>query len=92
MASIKINHAHNKPIADVREIADSIALKLQSSYDVSANWNGDDCIDFKRQGMTGKLTISDSHVSVHLELGLLFSGFKPMLEKRIKEQLIEKLA
>ena len=92
MPTIKVNQAHNKPLPEVRDIANDIAAKLKDSYDVSSSWKNDTQLSFKRTGLSGDLNITDSSVAIKLDLSFLLSSFKSTIEQRIREQLEQKLA
>lgn len=91
MPSIKMSQSHNKPLDEVREIAEELMVKLKDSYSIDSNWTGDNSIKFKRTGLDGTLNISDSSVDVNLQLSFLLSSFKSAIESGVKEQLVKRL-
>ncbi|MEC7816822.1 MAG: polyhydroxyalkanoic acid system family protein [Pseudomonadota bacterium] len=86
MSVIDIHRAHSLDKSHARDAAENLAQDLSSQFDVDYQWDGD-VLRFKRSGVKGQLTLSDSDLHIRLELGMMLRPFKSRIEKEIHSQL-----
>ncbi|MFA7291196.1 MAG: polyhydroxyalkanoic acid system family protein [Rhodocyclaceae bacterium] len=82
MSDINICRKHGKTIKQARKAAEHLASELQADLEMTYSWEGD-VLNFQRPGVKGQLTMDDQEVAIQIKLGLLFSAFKPMIEKEV---------
>lgn len=82
MSDINICRKHGKSMKEARQAAEHLAGELQDDLDMTYSWDGD-VLSFQRPGVKGQLTLDDDEVAIEIKLGLLFSAFKPMIEKEV---------
>lgn len=86
MSTIDIRRAHTLDPSHARQAAETLAEDLSRQFDVDYHWEGD-VLRFRRSGVKGQLTLSDSQLHVQLELGMLLRPFKSRIEQEIHSQL-----
>ncbi|WP_447594580.1 polyhydroxyalkanoic acid system family protein [Aquipseudomonas campi] len=86
MARINIERSHSLGREAAREKAEVLAERLASEYDVKYRWAGD-TLQFKRSGADGTIEVSDEHVCVKLNLGLLLSALSGTIKREIETTL-----
>lgn len=91
MAKISLIRPHTMGVARARQIVDQVAAELATKHQVKSAWQGN-TLDLSRSGLKGSLAVTDTEVNIRVELGLLLSAFKPIIEREITEQLNAKLA
>ena len=91
MGKIQIRQRHEKDDAEVRELAESLACKLEREYQLQTKWQGDQ-VTFKRSGLSGAMTLSPGAVDIELKTGMMMSAFSGTIERELKKALAEKLA
>ena len=77
-------------VDDEPRLAERLAERLASEYDVRYRWNGD-TLEFKRSGADGQIAVSADQVSVQLKLGLLLSALGGTIQREIEEVLDREL-
>ncbi len=91
MANIHLKQTHNKSEPELRKIADELADKLSSKFQLTSKWNGN-TLDFKRSGLHGSLILSETEVSISLKLGIMMSTFASTIKKELAQSLKETLS
>lgn len=86
MATIDIEHPHSMGKERARQAVEGIADDLRKRLQVEYHWEGNDLL-FNRPGATGRIDIGEQKVHVHVDLGLLLSPMKGIVESQIKEYL-----
>ena len=92
MPTINISQPHRKPLAEVRRIADEVALQLHKKYKVQATWVGHSRLNFKHSSLVGQLDISENLVCLELKPGFMLGAFCGAIETGVRDQLAAKLA
>ena len=72
-----------------REVED-IARQLKDRLQVSYHWHGDQ-LHFERSGADGRIDVTEDTVDVDIELGLMLSPMKGMIQKQVEEYLDSRL-
>ena len=89
MADISKTKNHSMDIATVKERVEKVAGDIAKKMGVKYSWNGDVC-DLKGSGLkNGKITVTDSSVSIDLTLGMMAKMMKPVIEKEIDAKILE---
>lgn len=89
MADISKTQNHSMDIAIVKERVEKAAGDIAKKMGVKYTWSGDVC-DLKGSGLkNGKITVTDSTVSIELTLGMMAKMMKPVIEKEIDAKIQE---
>lgn len=86
MSVIDVHRSHSLDHAHARDTAEALARDLSEKFDVDYQWEGDH-LRFRRSGVKGQLSLSDSDIHVHLELGMMLRPFKSRIEQEIHTEL-----
>ena len=70
----------------------ALADRLSAKYGIDAQWISDREAQVKRTGVTGKITCSESKVTVFLDLSFVLTPLKDRVENRVKQELVNALA
>lgn len=84
MATIDIQRNHNVGKDKAREVAQLVADRLKEKAGISYKWNGD-VLEFERTGAKGTLKVSDTQVTVAIDLGMMLRPMKGTIESKIAE-------
>ncbi|MEP7219834.1 MAG: polyhydroxyalkanoic acid system family protein [Bacteroidota bacterium] len=90
MGSIHIRRNHNLGKAEARKAVEDIGRQLKQRLQVEYHWNGDR-LEFSRTGAEGRIDVTDSAVTIDIELGLMLSAFKGPVESQVHAYLDESL-
>ena len=90
MADIRFARKHPLTVAQAKKIAQKAADDLAEEYDLESGWEGD-TLNFHRSGVTGRMKVSASEISLEVSLGFLFKPFKSKFESHIAHRLDELL-
>lgn len=88
MAVIDIKKPHTMDAEHVREAAQHLIDTLEKDFGVTYQWSGN-VVDFScaPKGISGKLTVEPSMLSLNVKLGLLASMFERTLRNEINSYL-----
>ncbi|HYD96672.1 MAG TPA: polyhydroxyalkanoic acid system family protein [Noviherbaspirillum sp.] len=86
MADISITQAHKLPHKKAKAAAQKVADQMAEEYDMESEWNGDVLL-FKRSGVSGRLTVSDSNAHLEIKLGFLLKAFAPTIEEKVSAKM-----
>ncbi len=92
MPKLTIEQAHALPLDEVKKRLQALADRLSAKYGIDAKWVSDREASVKRTGVTGKITCSESKVSVFLDLSFVLSPLKDRVENRVRQELQNTLA
>jgi putative polyhydroxyalkanoate system protein len=92
MPKLNIEHPHALPVEEVKKRLQTLADKLAEKYGISAKWTSEREAEVKRTGVSGKITCSESKVTVFLDLSFVLSPLKEKIESRVKRELESSLA
>jgi putative polyhydroxyalkanoate system protein len=87
MAKLNIEQAHALPVDEVKKRLEALANRLSEKYGIAARWTSDREAEVKRTGVTGKITCSESKVTVFLDLSFVLNPLKERIENRVKSEL-----
>lgn len=86
MADISIKRAHHATLADAKKVANKVAEKLASEYQLRSNWEGD-VLHFDRSGLHGTLAVTAKDMQVDVKLGFLMAAFAGPIKNAMEKQL-----
>ena len=86
MADIHIQRPHSMPLKKARDAANDFAQRLNEKFDLQSEWEGD-TLNFSRSGVSGRLALTKSDVTIDVKLGFLLSAFAGKMEGHIKDNL-----
>lgn len=94
--TIKLTHKHSLPIDDAKGKIELFIHEIQQQLGLSWEWESDCVVSFNSKsgltkGITGKLTLNANDVEVEIDLPMMLRPMKSMVEKQIKDKLVEKL-
>jgi len=86
MSNIHIERSHHLGIENARAQVEELAQSLRDELHADYQWNGDSLV-FKRAGASGTIDVSADSIRVDIELDLMLSLMKGIIEDRIKRRL-----
>jgi putative polyhydroxyalkanoate system protein len=86
MPSISIAKKHALSHRKAKEVAERIAKDLKKRFELEYAWEGDH-VDFERPGISGRMHVGKTDISLDVNLGLLLTPLKPAIEREIHAQL-----
>jgi putative polyhydroxyalkanoate system protein len=92
MPKLNIEQPHALPLDEVKKRLEALADRLGAKYGISASWVSPTEAQVKRTGVSGKITCSDSRVTVFLDLAFVLSPLKDKVENRVRQELKSVLA
>jgi len=91
MADIHIEKKHSLGKAGARSAVEDVARQIEKSLQITYGWDGD-TLKFERPGANGAIGVTDSTVAVDIELGMMLSPFRSMVEQQVESYLNKYLA
>lgn len=88
MATIDIVRSHTLGRAEARKAVDRMAGEISSKLQADVTWQGD-TLTFKRSGANGTIDVDDKKVRINIELGMMFSPMRGMIEQQVNSYLDE---
>ncbi|WP_372860598.1 polyhydroxyalkanoic acid system family protein [Spongiibacter sp.] len=92
MSTISLSQRHSKSEADVREMLEALAKKLDERYQLKARWLSERELELKRSGIQGVLQLLEGEVKVDIRLGMVMKPFKSKIRDELSRAMAEKLA
>lgn len=86
MPSISIAKPHALSHRKAKDVAERLAKDLQKRFDLAYEWEGDN-VNFERSGVTGRMHVGKTRITLDVKLGLLLTPLKPAIEREIHAQL-----
>ena len=83
MAAIHVTQPYTMSHADLKKGLDELAEKLGEQYQLNCDWDSEDCMGIRRSGIDGQLTVGKQEIELTLNLGMLMSAFKGVIEREI---------
>jgi putative polyhydroxyalkanoate system protein len=82
MSTILVRRRHDLGLTGAKRLAETVARRLQNDYGGSFTWKGND-LHFRRTGASGTVAVTSEGFQVRLELGLLLSPLRSVIEREI---------
>jgi len=89
MADIHMEREHSLGLAGARAAAEKLAADLGKRFGLEGEWNGN-VLEFERPGVSGKLSVTDTHVRLEVALGFMLKAMKGSIESAVHHE-VEKL-
>ncbi|WP_158884866.1 polyhydroxyalkanoic acid system family protein [Rhodanobacter sp. L36] len=91
MPKIDIRRPHLLSIAEARAVVDKVAERMREKFGMDGKWQGD-TLEFSRSGAKGSIHVGEDAIQVVVELGMMLSPLKGMIEQEIRRKLDEHFA
>ncbi len=91
MSTVKVSHAHSLDNDELKTRVSEIADELGQHFKLESHWQDDSTIKFKRAGVSGTLTLSETQVDVNMKLGVMLGALKGPITKELKAQMEKRL-
>jgi putative polyhydroxyalkanoate system protein len=82
MSTILVRRRHDLGLTGAKRLAETIARRLRNDFGGSFTWKGND-LHFRRTGASGTVAVTKEGLQVRLELGLLLSPLRSVIEREI---------
>lgn len=89
MADIEISREHSLGLAGARAAAEKLAADLGKRFGLQGEWRGN-ALQFERPGVSGSLSVTQTHVRLEVALGFMLKAMKGSIESAIHHE-VEKL-
>jgi len=89
MSRIRINKGFTMPREDLKGELDRLVAELGRQLQLNCEWLSEDCLDFRRSGVTGQISISDEELDLDIKLGMLMNVFRENIEQEVMEFMDE---
>ena len=86
MDDIRIEREHGLGLAGARAAAEKLAADLGRRFGLAGEWRGND-LEFERPGVSGKLTVTETHVRLEVALGLMLKAMKGSIENAVHHEV-----
>jgi putative polyhydroxyalkanoate system protein len=86
MPHLSIERPHHLAHAQAKALAERLARDFEQRFALVWRWD-DDVIRFQRPGVSGSMRVGPATIALDLTLGLLFGAMKPVIERRINDEL-----
>ncbi|AFC85648.1 polyhydroxyalkanoic acid system family protein [Frateuria aurantia] len=91
MSKVDVREPCHLPQAEARQRIDKIVSNMHEQFGTQGEWSGD-CYRFSRSGLNGRVTVDPDSVRIEIELGLLMTPLKPMIEQEIRRKFKQHLS
>ncbi|HEX4334050.1 MAG TPA: polyhydroxyalkanoic acid system family protein [Usitatibacter sp.] len=86
MADIRIEREHGLGLAGARAAAERLAADLGKRFGLEGEWRGD-VLEFERPGVSGSLSITQTHVRLEVALGFMLKAMKGSIETAVHHEV-----
>lgn len=86
MADIHIEKKHTLGKEAARNAVEDVARQIQKNLQITYAWDGD-TLKFERPGANGVIAVTDAAVTVDIQLGMILSPFRGMVEQQVESYL-----
>ena len=86
MPSISIRRRHKLDHKQAKAVARKIAKDLDKRFGLTCQWEGDE-VEFSGAGVSGKMRVGKSQISLDVELSFLLLALKGTIERHINNEL-----
>jgi putative polyhydroxyalkanoate system protein len=91
MPKIDIRRPHQLSMAEARAVVDKVAARMREKFGMEGKWQGDS-LEFSRSGANGSIAVGEDSIQVVVELGMMLSPLRGMIEQEIRRKLDEHFA
>ena len=73
------------PREELEEKLQLLAEKVTNEWQMSCEWQSDDCLGFRRSGVEGEINIDGDEVEFTAKLGMLLRAFRGNIESNVEK-------
>jgi putative polyhydroxyalkanoate system protein len=92
MPKFEVEVPHNLPLPEVKARLDKAKGKLESEYQATCTWHGDDKLQVARKGLSALVNLEPARLRIDIELGFLLSPLAGTIRTGITKRLTELLS
>jgi putative polyhydroxyalkanoate system protein len=92
MPKFEMEVPHNLPLPEVKSRLDRAKGKLESEYQATCTWHGDQQLQVARKGLNAMVNLEPSRLRIDIELGFLLSPLAGTIRTGISKRLTELLS
>lgn len=85
MSDIEFNKQFTMPRETLNGELEQLVSDLGQRLQLNCEWLSDDCLDFRRSGVEGRVEIADEELTLTIKLGMLMGAFKGTIEAEIQD-------
>jgi len=86
VADIRLEREHSLGLAGARAAAEKLAADLGKRFGLAGEWRGND-LEFERPGVSGKLSVTGTHVRLEVALGFMLKAMKGSIETAVHHEV-----
>jgi len=91
MATVSITRKHTLGLERAKRVSQIVVDKLSEKFGLESAWVGNS-LTFTRQGVDGRLDVTETAVDVRIELGLMLAAFAGPIEQQISASIDKAIA
>jgi putative polyhydroxyalkanoate system protein len=92
MPKFELEVPHNLPLPEVKARLDKAKGKLESEYQATCTWQGEQQLQVARKGLNATVNLEPSRLRVDVDLGFLLTPLAGNIKTGIAKRLTELLA
>jgi len=92
MPKFEMEVPHSLPLPEVKSRLDKAKSKLESEYQATCTWHGDEQLQVARKGLNAMVNLEPSRLRIDVELGFLLSPLAGTIRTGITKRLSELLS
>lgn len=92
MPKFEMEVPHSLPLPEVKSRLEKAKGKLESEYQATCTWNGDQQLQVARKGLNAVVNLEPSRLRIDVELGFLLSPLAGTIRTGITRRLTELLS
>lgn len=86
MSIVEASRAHALPPDDARVQVEKLVRTYQEEFGGAFHWHHN-VLHFEGRGAQGRVTVDDTTVHVHIQLGLLMRPVRPLVQSKVEKHL-----
>jgi putative polyhydroxyalkanoate system protein len=92
MPKFEMEVPHSLPLPEVKSRLEKAKGKLESEYQATCTWHGDQQLQVARKGLNALVNLEPSRLRIDVELGFLLSPLAGTIRTGITKRLTELLS
>jgi putative polyhydroxyalkanoate system protein len=92
MPKFELEVPHNLPLPEVKSRLDQAKGKLESEYQATCTWQGDQQLQVARKGLNATVNLEPARLRIDVELGFLLTPLAGTIKTGITKRLSDLLA
>ena len=86
MPHLSIERPHRLSQREAKALAERLARDFETRFGLAWHWDAD-TIRFRRPGVSGSMRVGPATIALELSLGVLLGAMRPVIERRIHQEL-----